>query len=362
MCASGVASAVSELRMPIWGIWCAVVVGGAATSMVLTKLVRSAAIRRGLLDTPNQRSSHTIPTPRGGGLAIVVVYLLGLFALFAAQVIPLETLMALAAGSSLIATISFIDDHGHVPSIVRLGVQLGSAALVLWLLGVPSHLGFGAIFGWVACGVLAVGTAWFTNLYNFMDGIDGIAASQAVCIGVAGAAVCLLSGAVPLAIGSALLAAASAGFLVYNWPPAKIFMGDVGSATLGFSFAALAMAGWVTAEIPLQVWLILGGYFISDASVTLARRALRGDNVLQAHRMHAYQHAAAKYGHLLVTSCVIVVNVCWLWPLAALALLNPGYSLPLVILAYIPLLAAVLYLRAGLPTAAGDPKVRGLAS
>jgi Fuc2NAc and GlcNAc transferase len=195
--------------------------------------------------------------------------------------------------------------------------------------------------------VLAV--TWTLNLFNFMDGIDGIAGSEAVFIAAAGAILVAVGGG-SAAVPSACLvvAAACLGFLRWNWPPASIFMGDVGSGYLGYIFAALALAAARNSAVMLNVWLILGGVFFVDATVTLLRRFARRERVFDAHRTHAYQWLARSYrSHRRVTILVSIVNLVWLLPWACIALLSPVHAGWSVAAALIPLAIAGAFVGAG---------------
>jgi Fuc2NAc and GlcNAc transferase len=190
------------------------------------------------------------------------------------------------------------------------------------------------------------------NLYNFMDGIDGIAGVEALIVGVGGTVIYWLAG-LPLAgdVGlPALLAATALGFLVWNFPPAKIFMGDAGSGFLGLMLGALSLQAAVARPVLLWCWLVLLGVFIVDATVTLIRRLLRGERVYEAHRSHAYQHASREFGaHRPVTLAVAVLNVFWLLPWAMVISSGRVDGVVGLVVAYIPLLALALRFRAGLP-------------
>lgn len=276
-------------------------------SVALAALARRYALARSLLDVPNERSSHSVPTPRGGGLAIATVVLIGLLILAIAGEVGPRLAAALGGGGALVSFVGWLDDRRGLPASVRLIVHVAAAAwTVAWLRGMPdltvgagaAHLGLGGAL------LAMLGIVWLTNLYNFMDGIDGIAAAEAVTVGLAGAL--LLDGREPsLALVAVLVAAAAAGFLVWNWPPAQLFMGDVGSGFLGFLFAGLALASENAGALPALLWLVLLGPFFIDATVTLLRRMARGERWQAAHRSHAYQRAVqAGWSHLRVTGLV----------------------------------------------------------
>ena len=273
----------------------------AAASAILTGLVRAYAVRSALLDVPNERSLHQAPTPRGGGVSIVLVTIAALAGLAAVRVIPVSLAWALGVGGALVAAIGWLDDRRGVSAPVRVAVHaLAAAWTVGWIWGEPT---IGAFLG-------ALGIVWAINLYNFMDGIDGLAAGEAVSVGAIGGVLLLAAGDATAAIVTLLVAAAAAGFLAWNWEPARIFMGDVGSGFLGYMFGALALLSHRVGAVPLTLWLLLLGVFLFDATVTLLRRMARGERWYQAHRLHAYQRLVqAGLSHAWVARLVLLVNL-----------------------------------------------------
>ena len=317
----------------------------------MTGGLRRYALQRNVLDMPNQRSSHSVPTPRGGGMAIVMSFLLALLVALALGWLALEPAMALLGAGSLVAVIGFLDDHGHVPARWRLLVHFTAAIWGLYWLGgmPPMKLGDTSIeLGWLGSMFGAVYLVWLLNLYNFMDGIDGIAGVEAVTCCLSAVLICILLGSWQAALLPAALGLAAMGFLIWNFPPAKIFMGDAGSGFLGLILGLISLyMTWLEPQLFLA-WLILLGVFLVDASITLLRRFVRGEKVYQAHRSHAYQHASRQYGkHLPVTLAVAAINLFWLTPLAVWVALdgNAWLALPL---AYVPLVCLALKYRAGL--------------
>lgn len=329
--------------------WLIPVVAG--VSLVLTAALRRYAMARSIIDIPNARSSHSIPTPRGGGVAIVVAFLLALPVLGLAQLVPASALVAIGGAGILVAVIGFMDDHGHIAARWRLlGHFVAAAWSLFWLGGLPSITVFGISLdlGWIGCIMAAIYLVWMLNLYNFMDGIDGIASVEAIsaCLGA-----CLLywcGGFESLIWVPALLAMAVGGFLFWNFPPARIFMGDAGSGFLGVVLGVISIqAAWVSSQL-LWAWLILLGVFIVDATFTLIRRLLRGDKVYEAHRSHAYQFASRKSGrHLPVTLGVLVINLVWLLPVALCVVVLGLDGLLGLIVAYIPLILLAIRYHAG---------------
>jgi Fuc2NAc and GlcNAc transferase len=244
-------------------------------------------------------------------------------------------------GAAAMALVGWLDDRRGMSAAVRLCVQMASAIwAVTWLGGFPDlSLGTSAFHlgAWgSALAVLAL--VWLSNLYNFMDGIDGIAGGQAV---VAGAAVALIlwgAGAPGLAIAGAVIAASACGFLGWNWAPARIFMGDVGSGTLGFAFGSIALAADRSAGVPVLVLLLPLGVFIADATVTLFRRMLKGERIYAAHRSHVYQQLVQRgWRHDVVTSLVVLLGL-GLVVLALVATSFPAFTFPIIAVATLSLL------------------------
>lgn len=332
-------------------------IGVFLAALALTRMVLFYAPQWRLMDIPNERSSHAVSTPKGGGLGLVIAFLAGLLGLWAIGALPFAALIALAGGGLPVAAIGLVDDRGHVAVGLRLAVHFLAAGWALaWLGGIPPlPIGDGALdFGPIgpALGLLFI--VWLLNLYNFMDGIDGIAGVEAVTVAGGAALLYLLFGDGESWPGPAVLAMAAAGFLVWNWPPASIFMGDVGSGFVGYALAVFALSPAGNVLNP-WVWGILLGVFLADATFTLVRRLLTGQRVSQAHRVHAYQHAARRFqSHRTVTLAVAGINLFWLLPLAGCAARWPGVGPWLFALAYLPLLGAAVWLGAG--TARGPAK------
>lgn len=325
-----------------------------AISTLVTGLSRAVANKHALLDVPNQRSSHTVPTPRGGGIGIVVAFLCSL--LFAHYLVGIgfgRFLAVVVAGSLLVAGIGLWDDIRSLAARSRLAVHVLAAALLVWGAGQDAVINLGSwqpVLPQPLLGMLLVlAVVWFLNLFNFMDGIDGLAGVEGVFVAGGGALLLALRGGGPELLPALVLALACLGFLVWNWPPARIFMGDVGSGFLGFVLAALALRTAIfSQDLPLVCWLILPGVFVADATITLLRRMARREKWYDAHRSHAYQHAATLYGsHRPVTLVVTAINLFWLLPLSVLCVILPGFDVPLVILAYLPLLALAIKFKAG---------------
>ncbi|WP_445940604.1 MraY family glycosyltransferase [Pseudomonas sp.] len=328
----------------------------AVLSWGLTGLLRHYALARSLMDVPNARSSHSLPTPRGGGVAIVITFLLGLCASFFTGLgIDSDLFYALAGAGLSIALLGFLDDHGHIAARWRLlGHFVAAAWALYWLGGMPPLTAFDGTLhlGWVGHVLAAVYLVWLLNLYNFMDGIDGIASVEAICVCLGGAVLYAVTGTSSLISVTVLpllmLVVGVVGFLIWNFPPARIFMGDAGSGFLGIVLGIFSLqAGWVN-PLLFWGWLILLGVFIVDATLTLLRRLLRREKVYEAHRSHAYQFATRQFGrHFSVTMAVVVINLCWLFPVALVVSLGWLDGLLGVLLAYVPLVVLALRFNAG---------------
>jgi UDP-N-acetylmuramyl pentapeptide phosphotransferase/UDP-N-acetylglucosamine-1-phosphate transferase len=294
-----------SLMSPLW-------LGVTALLSLLLAYVSVGALRRWaeqrqLVDRPNERSSHTRPTPRGGGAAIVIVVLVGAaIGWFFNRAWPASAFWTWWLGAALVAAISWLDDLRSLSNRLRFGVHALATLLVLWGVGFWHVISLPLLgelhLGWLALPITLLWIIGLTNIYNFMDGIDGLAGGQAVISGISWLWVGMVSELWWVALIGLLLAAASGGFLGHNWPPAAIFMGDVGSAFLGFTFAVLAVMGNPANPKLALVGVVVLWPFIFDASLTLLRRLCKGENIFQAHRSHFYQRLViAGQSHQTVT-------------------------------------------------------------
>ncbi|MDE2259816.1 MAG: glycosyltransferase family 4 protein [Betaproteobacteria bacterium] len=320
-----------------------------ATSALLTWAiawgVQRAAFRLGLVSQPNARSSHRQPTPHGGGLGMVLAgTLAGGWLAWSRGVPVLGETLGLAL---LLAMVGLRDDFRALPVRMRFAVHGAVCTGLLGLLGLLT-----APLGMVVL-MLLLGI-WWINLFNFMDGIDGLAAAQALFMLGLGALLAAWGHSErmvqPLWVMMPCLAAAAAGFLWINWPPAKIFMGDVGSTWMAFMIFAMALMSILAGWLEISTWLILGAGFIADASVTLLVRIATGQRWTEAHRSHAYQRLARRWhSHRKVTLLVGAFNLLWLLPLAGAAQVWPQWGGIGLMLAYAPALAGVTMWGAGKP-------------
>lgn len=286
---------------------------------LLVGLVRRYALKS-LLDHPNERSSHLSPTPRGGGLAIAIVFHAVVALLWWQESIESGVAIALLGGGVVLSIIGWIDDHRHVSAAVRAVFHLLAAFWAVYWLGGLSQLNLGSFqlpLPMIGSVLAVIGVVWLINLYNFMDGIDGIAGGQGVVAALMGGLLLWLGGNQGLAMLAWALAAACAGFLVWNWSPARIFMGDVGSGLIGFIFAVFALASEKGGAVPLLIWILLLLVFVVDATLTLMKRLIRGEKWYTAHRSHGYQLLVQKgWSHRRVSMGVLGIGMVVLWPLA----------------------------------------------
>lgn len=325
--------------------------GLAGVSLLLTWLLRRYALSTSLIDTPNARSSHSVPTPRGGGVAIVISFLAAVPALAFADLLPWSWAWAMLGAGMGVAILGFMDDHGHIAARWRL---LGHFLAAVWVLFFLQGLGPVRVFGylldlgWFGNFLAVVYLVWLLNLYNFMDGIDGIASVEALCACLGMCVIYWLVGQ-PLLVWTPLVfSMAVVGFLYWNFPPARIFMGDAGSGFIGIVLGTFSLqAGAVSPQL-LWAWLIMLGVFIVDATFTLIRRLIRGDKVYEAHRSHAYQFASRQFGHHRpVTLAVACINIFWLFPVALAVVLLDVDGLFGLALAYAPLVWLAVRFHAG---------------
>jgi UDP-N-acetylmuramyl pentapeptide phosphotransferase/UDP-N-acetylglucosamine-1-phosphate transferase len=275
--------------------------------------LRGWAKRRAILAVPNERSLHDHPMPQGGGIGIVVITLAG-FLVYAARIQEWTrgATLAFLLGAVVIAAISWVDDLRTLPVALRL-IAHGIAAVVVILgVGTWQELSLPLLgeidLGWLGIVITFVWIVGLTNAYNFMDGIDGIAGSQAVAAGLGWAILGWLGDQHLVGVLGLLLASTCLGFLGHNWPPARIFMGDVGSAFLGYSLAFLPVVAAQDAPRYMVAGVLLVWPFIFDTVFTFIRRLMKGENVLSAHRSHLYQRLILSgYSHRYVTLLYILL-------------------------------------------------------
>lgn len=309
-------------------------------SAILTGSYRAVAQRVRIIDVPVGRSAHSSPVPVGGGVSIAGLILLVVAYYYAAGRIPGNEFAALMA-ALVIACIGIADDVRPLDVRWRIPAQFLASAFVVYCLGDVPAIDFGFFFfpESLLLNVLAVfAMVWLLNLFNFMDGIDGIAATELIAVNVVSLLIVINSDAV-ITLLSASLAAVAAGFLVWNWAPARIFMGDVGSGFIGFTLGVMALLSMLHGSMTVWSWVLLLGVFIVDATLTLFVRYRARQRWYEGHASHAYQNAARHYkSHAKVTITVMLINFFWLGPLAWLSVQYPRMGLGITIVGLLPLL------------------------
>ncbi len=317
-------------------------------SIGITNYIRHLAVKNDLFDIPNQRSSHNTPTPKGGGISIVVLLIITTAALFYFQMISREIMSSIIIGLLIISIIGLIDDYKNLPIHIRLIGYTFGAMMALYFIGGVSSLfendhnffkccdinisSFGDIGPFLA--ILYI--LWLTNLYNFMDGADGFAAMQTICVSLFCSFLFYFSGDYALVVVMLCLVSATSGFLYWNLAPAKIFMGDVGSCSIGFFFGLFSIYTAKEEIVPISIWLILLAPFIGDATFTLIKRMTNKEKWYEAHQSHAFQNLfRLGLSHGQLTLGLFLTNLLFMWPLAIFAQINQNYDLYIVLLAYI---------------------------
>jgi UDP-N-acetylmuramyl pentapeptide phosphotransferase/UDP-N-acetylglucosamine-1-phosphate transferase len=282
-----------------------VIVSLGCLSFILTYLIRRFALKNRIVSIPNERSLHEIPTPVGGGLAIVITWYIGITILFFYGIIERSLYCALLSGV-ILAIISFIDDIIELKPIVRLCFHFVTAVIAFVFLQGLRQLIIPEVefnYNFLVYPLAIVGIVWFINLFNFMDGVDGFASLEAITI-------CLVIYVLSGNIINLLLIACISGFLFWNLPKAKIFMGDVGSTQLGFILVVLGIYFHNSFQFSILNWIMLSSPFWFDASLTLYRRWRNGEKLSKAHRKHAYQRIVQSgFSHLKVNLWLLIINM-----------------------------------------------------
>ena len=325
--------------MPFSPILVAVVFcGSAAAAWAATGLILRLLARIRILDHPNERSSHAVATPRGGGLGVIGIVLPAWLVLGIGVAPPTQGYWWVLVGGVALAIVSWIDDLRSLPQLPRLGVQIAAVALGLLALSQDELVFQGLLPPVLDRLAAAVCWLWFVNLFNFMDGIDGLAGAEAASIGIGLFVVATVAGnTIAPALPALALAGAVLGFLWWNWHPARVFLGDVGSVPLGYLLGWLLLAAAAAGN--WQVAVILPLYFLADATITLLRRLVRGAKVWQAHREHFYQKAVVRgMSHARVASAVIACNtllillaVVTVWPTGDVEAAWPVFAAAVVV-------------------------------
>ena len=311
----------------------------------LTKLYRSFAINKEIISNPNTRSLHSKFKPRGGGIVFSLVSVFIITVLGVLGILSFEMLMVFGLGAFCATLFGFIDDVYDINASIKLVIQL---ALSIWILvwfdvnklTILSWLPF-----WVSLILCCFLLVWMINLFNFMDGIDGMAVSGTIfaCLTLI-VTILLSNGFSSIIIIFSLLLFSCLGFLIYNWPPASIFMGDSGSIFLGYFFGALIMISLIGGDISIWTWLIVFSYFFGDTNVTIVMRLILSKKWYKPHRSHGYQNLARIFdNHKKVTVGVLVYNLIYILPLAVLSVVMPLKAQFFSILALSPVILLTLW-------------------
>ncbi len=289
-----------------------------ATALVAVPL-HGWLLRRRVMDYPESRRSHTAPTPRGGGLACVAALLLAWLAWPGAWSGWWQLIMVVV----FMAAVGWLEDRHQLPALWRLLAQVAVAVALLAAVGGLTTIrifGFAVDAWWLWTTLAAVAVVWLINVYNFMDGSDGMAAGQGLWAGLVTAWLFASAGQLQLAAFSLAAAGAWGGFLVWNRPPARLFMGDAGALALGALMAGCAVLGAASGSISVWVSFMVSGLFVVDATATLLARAVRGEQWYTAHRQHAYQRLLdLGWSHGGVVGLYMLINVFVVLPVIAAA-------------------------------------------
>jgi len=309
-----------------------------ACSWIGVFLYKKYAIYIGIISNPNYRTLHELSTPRGGGIVFSILFILAIFLIWPYLELSNNLFLILGVGGGMAALFGFIDDIKDIRARIKLIIQLLLSGWVVYWLYSDNLL----LLNWIpifitipACLFFMV---WMMNAYNFMDGVDGMAASGAIFASLTLALVLFLTdNSVELILIFILIAATVGGFIIFNWPPATIFMGDAGSVFLGYVFGSLMLFTTLNGYLSIWIWLMVFGYFFADTTVTQIVRFILVKKWYLAHQSHAYQNLARiTESHLKVTSGVILYNIIWILPLTILSALQPEMEILAAILAITP--------------------------
>ena len=285
----------------------------ASISFLGTKLLLGLLKDRKIFDKPNERSSHQEPVPKGGGIIVTGVAIIALIIIFNQSN---EIYLPLIIAALVLAIISWVDDLRELPASLRLTAQFVAVTFVLSMMSPSEPYFHGLIPNWLEMIIVAFIWVWFINIFNFMDGIDGITSVETISIGMGLFFIILLCDAPPeIGLSGLVLAASTLGFIWWNWSPSRLFLGDVGSIPLGF------ITGWLLLQVlttPLwAVSIIIPLYYLADATITLIKRCLNKENFWLPHRKHFYQIATNRgLSHAHISTTILILNMCligWAW-------------------------------------------------
>jgi len=311
-----------------------------ACSWIGVFLYKKYALYTGIISNPNYRTLHELPIPRGGGIVFSTLFILAILLIWRYLQLSDNLLLILGVGGGMASLLGFIDDIKNIRARFKLIIQLLLSSWVLYCLYLDNLLFLNWMPFFLTIPAFLFFMVWIINAYNFMDGVDGMAASGAIFTSLTLALVLSLTGnSVELIAIFILMAALISGFIFFNWPPASIFMGDAGSVFLGYIFGSLLLFTSLNGYISIWIWLTVFGYFFADTTVTQIVRVISIKKWYLPHRSHAYQNLARITGsHLKVTSGVTLYNIIWILPLTLLSALKPEMAVIISMLAICPAL------------------------
>ena len=308
--------------------------------------LKKSALRLKIVAIPNKRSLHNKVTPRGGGVIIAIVFLAFLLFFYITRQIMVAEFLVLFGGGLIMAVTGFLDDILELKASIRFIIQFFAVGWgIYWIGGIPSTVFFERlpILHGIANAITVVALVWFINSFNFIDGIDGLATSSAIFFSLSTGGYFLWQGIEPYGSLLIVLAACSLAFLCFNWPPAKIFLGDAGSNFFGYLFGAMVLITVKNGNLSIWTWLIILAYLITDTTTTTFLRLCLVKGWYHTHRSHAYQNLARVLdNHKFVTCLITGINVFYLLPLAYLSIQYQQYAWLVFAASVIPILGFVL--------------------
>jgi Fuc2NAc and GlcNAc transferase len=309
-------------------------------SIVISLIYKKIAINNNIVAIKNHRTLHSLPTPKGGGIVFSFLSLLSFILIWWNWQLPKELFLIIVVGGGVASIFGFVDDIKNIRARIKLIVQIFLAVWVVYWLEYGGLLLLDWMPTFLTIFLLLFFMVWIINAYNFIDGIDGLAASEAIFISLTLAVVLFLTnGSIEITAIFILIAASVSGFILFNWPPATIFMGDAGSVFLGYIFGSLLLFTVLTDNISIWSWLTVFGYFFADTTATQIIRIVLVKKWYLAHRSHAYQNLARITGsHLKVTRGITLYNLIWVLPLTLWSAIQPEMGVVTVILAIMPAL------------------------
>jgi Fuc2NAc and GlcNAc transferase len=312
-------------------------------SVIVSLMYKKIATNNNIIAIKNHRTLHSLPTPKGGGIVFSLLFLLSFILIWWNWQLPMELFLIVGVGGMVASIFGFVDDIKNIRARVKLIVQIFLAAWVVYWLEYGGLLQLDWMPAFLAIPFLLFFMVWIINAYNFIDGIDGLAASGAIFISLTLTVLLIITnGPIEIMAIFILIVAVVSGFLLFNWPPATIFMGDAGSVFLGYIFGSMLLFTILTSNISIWSWLTVLGYFFADTTLTQIMRIVLVKKWYLSHRSHAYQNLARMTGsHLKVTRGVFLYNLIWVLPLTLLTAFRPEMGLVAATLAIMPALVLV---------------------